>query len=302
MPERNSSPLPHGRVLVGYDGSGPALRALDRAVDEAVRRGTALEILCGAPWAPPPTPGTGLAPAEQEQFHRIARLALDDAAERAARHAPELRIVPTLTDEPAAAALLHAARTAGLVVVGTRGHGGFAGLLLGSVSLRVAAHSAAPVMVVRGDAELDEKPRGALLVGVKSDADAPAVRFALQEAARRDARVRALHAWLHPAPPGGMPTVDAERMWLQAEQRREAEETVARDAVAALRAEFPDIDVAADHELAPPAAAVLEATAAVDLVILAARRDKRRYGLQLGPVTHAVLHHARCPVVLVPVV
>ncbi|MGW3248793.1 universal stress protein, partial [Streptomyces sp. NPDC001070] len=177
---------PHGEVVVGVDGSDPAVRALDRAADEAHRRDTALRIVHGLPWPDPGEVGFGLDTDRERPPGEAARVILELAARRVADRHPGLPVALEQTAEPAASALVRLGRTAALTVVGTRGRGGFTGLLLGSVSLRVAAHTAGPLMVVRGE---DAAARRGLLhdkvlLGLEDESDAEAARFAFEEAER----------------------------------------------------------------------------------------------------------------------
>ncbi|NGN69298.1 universal stress protein [Streptomyces sp. A7024] len=294
-------PALHGRVVVGYDGSAPAERALDQAAAEAARRGADLEVVMADPWAPPPV--TGLAAPPPGSYHSpnpAAHQQVEAAAERAREAGPGLNVLATLSGEAPWRAVLRTGAGATLTVVGTRGHGGFAGLVLGSVSLRVAAHCESPLLVVRGDTDL-AAPRGEVLVGLQGDeGDDDAVRFGYAEAARRAARLRLLHAWMAPAPLGGMPAADAVRAKEQAEEGRRAAEAVPRAAAARWRESYPDVPVAADEECGPTAGVLVEASRDADVLVLTAHRNPRRLGMQLGPVTHAVLHHAHCPVALIP--
>ncbi|MFD8994241.1 universal stress protein [Streptomyces abikoensis] len=298
------------RVVVGFDGSGPALRALDHAAEEALRRNVALEVVCGWPWGlhgskrgtepreqtERERPGEAITPNEAQTLYRAGRAVTDAAVERVASRHSDLRTIPHLTTEPAARALLRAGRAAALTVVGTRGHGGFTGLLLGSVGLRVAAHCTRPLTVVRGEAR---EPHGAVLVGIASEADADAVRFGFQEAHRRGASLKVLHAWQYPAVPGVLPS--AELYWEGTDQQRRCEAAVPAFATAVLREEYPDVEVHTESVYEGAARALVEASTRADVLVLAAHRPRHSLGLQLGPVTHAVLHHAHCPVTLVPV-
>ncbi|WP_372404529.1 universal stress protein [Streptomyces luteireticuli] len=295
---------PTGRVVVGFDGSDPALRALDQAAEEALRRDAALEVVCGWPWGLR-APGTGADPRgkrqrpgemrgadEGQMLYDAGRAVTDAAVERIASRHPGLRTEPHLTTEPAARALLRAGRDAAVTVVGTRGHGGFAGLLLGSVGLRVAAHCSGPLLVVRGGTA---GTRGVVLVGLASEADTDAVRFGFQEARRRGAALRVLHAWQYPAvPPGAGP-------WEDTGLQHTREAAVPAFATAVLREEYPDVEVRTEAVYEGAGRALVEASAEADVVVLAAHRPRHPLGLQLGPVTHAVLHHAHCPVTLIPV-
>ncbi|KOG86176.1 hypothetical protein ADK38_32525 [Streptomyces varsoviensis] len=293
-------------MVVGFDGSDPAVRALDHAAGEAVRREASLEIVCGWPWGVHPAPDFGLAEGggaddaaegPGNSLYGRARRAMDLATERVRTRFPHLAVTPALTTESAAHALLRCGRSAALTVVGTRGHGGFTGLLLGSVSLRVAAHCTGPLTVVRGTADAEH---GTVLVGLASDADADALRFAFEEAERRGAGLRVLHAWHFPAAPtGGPPSLD-HSSWEDVAALRKAAEAVPRYAAAPLRDAFPGVDVRTDVVCQSAGHALVEASLDADVIVLAAHRRPRRMGLQLGPVTHALLHHAHCPVSLVP--
>ncbi|MFE9650340.1 universal stress protein [Streptomyces sp. NPDC006365] len=144
--------------------------------------------------------------------HGDVRLVVEKARERA----PGLDVVTSVVAEDAASALVRHGRDAALTVVGTRGHGGFTGMPLGSVSLQVAAHTASPLLVVRDDREVARTDFGydRVLLGLESDADAPASAYAFEEAARRKARLRVLHAWAYrQLTPAGLATTPDE--WTQ---------------------------------------------------------------------------------------
>ncbi|MFI0264092.1 universal stress protein [Streptomyces sp. NPDC017056] len=287
-----------GRVVVGFDGSDPAVRALDRAADEAVRRDASLEILCGWPWGKHPLPDYGVTDDTGKLLYSSARRLVDTAVERVRGRAPHLAVSESLTTESATHALLRCGRDAALTVVGTRGHGGFAGLLLGSVSLRVAAHCTTPLMVVRGDNETEHHR---VTLGITSDADTDALHYAFQEAARHGSELHVLHAWQYPAAPRGSHSPSYHLTWDELEHLRKGAEAVAPHAVAPLRQTYRDVGVRTETVRQGPAHALVEASRHADVAVLAVHRRPRRVSLQLGPVTHAMLHHAHCPVVLVPV-
>ncbi|MFF4161244.1 universal stress protein [Streptomyces sp. NPDC001678] len=283
-----------GRVLAGFNGSASALPVLDRAADEAVRRGTDLEILCGWPWDRQRVTEPVLT-RESRTRYETARRRMDRAVARAHARAGDLRVIPTLTTEVAAEALVRSGRTSALTVLGTRGHGGPPAMPTGSLTARVAARSTNPVLVVRGEPEPE---RGCVLVGFASDADLDALRFGFQEAARRGARLRVLHAWSHPSPPGARPP---------ARQRRDdlcllakAAEAVPECAVTMLRADHPEIAVDTVAVRLGAGRALVEESRSAAVVVIAAHRAGRRFGPWLGTVAHALLNHAHCPFVLVP--
>ncbi|MFJ4989811.1 universal stress protein [Streptomyces sp. NPDC088732] len=288
------------QVVVGVDGSDSATRALDRAAEEASLRSAVLRIVHGLPWVDPATVGFGLRADRDRPPAEAARSLLQLAALRVTDRLPDEPIEQELSAEPAATTLARLSRTASLSVVGTRGLGGFAGLLLGSVGLRVAAHAAGPLMVVgREDAAARRGLRhDKVLLGLKDDSDAGAARFAFEEAERRGARLKVLHTWTRqlmrigqwPVPP---------RQDVRAQVRQHEE--LARFATAKQAEHFPDVAVRVHTVPGPAAAALVEASRAADVVVVGARRrEGDPLGMRMGPVTHAVLHHAYCPVVLIP--
>ncbi|NNN22548.1 MAG: universal stress protein [Acidimicrobiales bacterium] len=138
-------------VLVGVDGSESSFDALDQASNEAMWRGVPLKILCS--WQVPTSLGMApIAPTDGEPylaFQESAKTILKSAIERVKSHHPDIEVDGVVIEEAPARALVDEAGKAALIVVGTRGHGGFAGLLLGSVSTYVIHHAKCPVLVVR---------------------------------------------------------------------------------------------------------------------------------------------------------
>jgi nucleotide-binding universal stress UspA family protein len=142
-----------GRLLVGVDGSPTATLAVRWAAREAAMRGASLELVSA--WELPVTGvgfGYGLAPVSDEMLKGLARGAeelLAQAAEEAREEAPALDITTAVAEGPAAPALIEASRDADMLIVGSRGMGGFRELMLGSVSAQCAHHAACPVVIVR---------------------------------------------------------------------------------------------------------------------------------------------------------
>lgn len=144
-----------GRIVVGVDGSSGSLQALRWAADEARLRGAALEVI--AAWHYPvlaTIPAFGVQP-PAEALAEEARKGLVDLLEaEGITSASGLTVLERVVEGPPAGALVDAAADADLLVVGSRGRGGFSGLLLGSVSQAVVSHARCPVVVVpTGDDE-----------------------------------------------------------------------------------------------------------------------------------------------------
>lgn len=128
-------------VVVGVDGSAGAMRALDWATEEAACSGAMLEIHTAY--------GLGYVLVSPHLVKEAMKGVLDEAIARVKRTAPEVETVGVGHEGSPVAALVEASKHADLLVVGSRGHGDFAELLLGSVSRHCVMHAFCPVVVVR---------------------------------------------------------------------------------------------------------------------------------------------------------
>jgi len=142
-----------GRVVVGVDGSDNSLDALRWAIEEADRRGAELEAVYA--WHYPYVGADGFSSGvvfNLEELEREAQASLENALAKACPDEERrAKIVRTVVNDGAGRALIDASKGADLLVVGSRGHGGFVGLLLGSVSTQCVHHSHCPVVVIRPD-------------------------------------------------------------------------------------------------------------------------------------------------------
>ena len=132
-----------GRIVVGVDGSDASIEAVQWAVRYAGLVGADVEAVTS--WVYPASSGIALDTIDWQQNARdILDATLSQALPDGSDH-----VIRTIVEDHPAAALVDAARGAELLVVGSRGHGAFTGMLLGSVSQHVAAHAPCPVVVVR---------------------------------------------------------------------------------------------------------------------------------------------------------
>ncbi|MFF8537949.1 universal stress protein [Streptomyces sp. NPDC015532] len=282
----------HGPVVVGADGSDSATAAVRWAALEAASRDAPLHIVCA-------TSLDTLAadvPSESVTQHVLdaGSATVESAVAVAEGEVPGIRVVPLVSREAAAQALLEAAGDNGLIVVGTRGIGGFTALLVGSVGLSVAAYAAGPVVVVRG--ERDHVTTGVVLVALRDERDVGVLRFAAQTAVRHKASLRVLSTYAYYQYAGSMVPVLGDLAEVAEEQASHANRLVEP-----VRDEFPGLAVTSDLVRAhSPAGALVDASAHADLVVVGARRSAHAPGAPLGHVVHAVLHHAHCPVAVVP--
>ncbi|MFK0224760.1 universal stress protein [Streptomyces sp. NPDC090303] len=279
-------------LVVGVDGSDASLTAVDWAADEAVRHERPLRIIHASEWeryeGVAPDSATDRPPAQM-----LAESVVATAVGRVRLRAPALPVTTDVLGEDASTALLREGEGSLAVVVGSRGRGGFTELLLGSVGLVVAARAPCPVVVVRGDGEALEARHDRVLLGLgEQDADAPAVWFAFREAAVRDAELDVVLAVRRPAhaPPSGDPGVRA---------GGGPSEPLDRALEAAATAN-PRVRLRRRTVEGTAAKVLTERSAGADLLVLGARRRDALAGRELGRVAHRVLHHAACPVAVVP--
>lgn len=267
-------------LVVGVDGSETSLEAVDWAADEAARHGVPLHLLHAAA-------------GESEASDVIATASL-----RAGERAPSVPLSSEVLQEDPASALVDQGRNAFALVLGFRGLGDLAGMLLGAVGLAVAARADCPVVVVRGTAEHRQARFGRVVVGVEEgEGSGTAVRFACREARVRRCPLVAVHAWSRRP---GRSTVSAPVRWYAPEAPRRPPDQVLDDALRAA-AERSDEPVVTRQVVEGPARrALLDAASEADLLVVGARRRRGHMGLQLGLINHALLHHAPCPVAVVP--
>jgi len=258
------------------------VRATDLAAVEAVRRSVPLRIVFAVP--------------DLDEARPILTAA---AARVRARH-PDLPVTAEAVRGSALKALTRESGDAGLTVVGTRGCAGPAGILLGSVSPRLAAHAHGPLLVVRGDRRRGDG--GEVLLGLADEADAVAAAHAFQEAARRGARLRVLHSSNRrhavPEPPPPPPVTPPGRPGPT--PRDTAEDSPPRRTVARFQQQYPAVGTDLRTVRTDPAHALLEATRAADVVVIGSRRRTRRAGSHPGPVARTLLRRSHCPVLVVP--
>lgn len=135
-------------VVVGVDGSEHGDEALEFAAEEAELRGATLRVVCAWQFPSSMTMDMGLVAGVFEGFREEAELIVADAVKTVQERHPSLSCEPRVVEGHAVDVLLHEAQNAKLLVVGTRGRGGIAGLFLGSVSQHVLRQAPCPVTVV----------------------------------------------------------------------------------------------------------------------------------------------------------
>ncbi|MFD5835913.1 universal stress protein [Streptomyces collinus] len=286
-----------GLVVVGVDGSASSLAAVEVAAREARLRAAGLRVVHAFVW-----PATHV-PLEPSQLgppggglRNMADRLVTEAVERARAVAPDVDTSHGVVTAEPLTVLEAQSRAAELVVVGSRGMGGFVGLLVGSTAVHLAAHGSCPVLVVREQPHVD----GPIVLGVDgSAAGQKAVDFAFAEAALHDAPLVALHTWTTwnapmPAPQDpSLPYANPPGALTGGEER------LLSEALAGHQERYPGVPV--EHKVVHGGTreSLIEASRSAQLMVVGARGRGGFAGLLLGSVSQALLHHAHCPVAVV---
>ncbi|MFI8090648.1 universal stress protein [Streptomyces sp. NPDC086080] len=286
-----------GLVVVGVDGSASGLAAVEVAAREAALRGAGLRVVHACVWPAMHVPmgPSPLGPPEGGLRNVVDRL-MAEAVQRAAEAAPEVAVEQVVVTGESLTVLEAQSRGAELVVVGSRGMGGFVGLLVGSTAVHLTAHGQCPVLVVREQPVAD----GPIVLGVDgSAAGRKAVEFAFAEAALRKAPLVALHTWTDWNAPLPAPQDPSAPYANPPGALAEEEERLLSEALAGLQERHPDVVV--EHRTVHGGAReeLIEASRSAQLLVVGARGRGGFTGLLLGSVSQALLHHAHCPVAVV---
>jgi nucleotide-binding universal stress UspA family protein len=291
-------------VLVGVDGSANSDAALSLAAWEADRRRGELLIAHGyRPQVPYATIGFAPYPVNVASPLAEMRELLANTAERVLQVYPKLAVRTALVAGSAAGALVELSRSTDLVVVGSRGVGGFTGLLAGSVATQLAAHSHAPTIVVRpphAATSLADPPIGGpVMVGVDGTPETTdVVGFAFDEASARGVPLIAIYAWWM------LPTHNLGPTTLRHYDEREAEEEARRllaESVAGWADKYPDVPLEQRATFsANPAAEMLDLTEDAGLLVVGTHGGNAVTRLVIGSVSDTLVRHAACPVAVVP--
>ncbi|KQR16084.1 universal stress protein [Cellulomonas sp. Leaf334] len=281
-------------IVVGYDGSTHADEALAWAARAARREHVPLRIVHVARTF---LDGYVVADRPLDLTAKVGRQVLEGGVECLRAIDPELEVTSQLEPQDSVAAVLtEASKHARMLVVGSRGRDGFAGLLLGSVSVTVAAHAHCPVVVVRTPRAAAETSTRPVVVGVDgSPTSVSAVDYAFDQASRLGLPLVAVHAWEMPTLFGPVPPWMPEEI----EEIRMAEKALLSESLAGHMERYPDVNVTSMVHRGGPAHVILAASEDAELLVVGSRGLGGFRGLLLGSVSQAVLHHATCPVVVV---
>lgn len=294
-------------ITVGFDGSPESRAAAEWAAREAKMRGTTLKLLHVWERVPEPIAQAPRLSGETHR-HRSGEIPRDAAEDLRMRH-PGVEVkAEDLVGRPSEV-LGKSTRSTELLVLGSRGLSGIGGFLLGSVGLAVVAHTACPVVLVRAGEQTADRhemdpagipspaaPDAPVVLGLDTDRPDPSViEFAFEAAAARETVLRIVHAWDRPSyySYGG-----AAELW-QYEDLAQEQAIALTEALRRWREKYPSVDVAEVSRLGHAADQLINASREASLVVVGRRIRRNPFGMHIGPVTHAVLHHAAAPVAVV---
>ncbi|HET6966086.1 MAG TPA: universal stress protein [Acidimicrobiales bacterium] len=283
-----------GRIVVGLDGSAPSDAALAWAVAEAAVRGTevvAVHALAVRPVvAPLPSDGE----AGPGRLEAAGRRLLQESLARTPGH-ERVPVRARVVDGPPVAALAAESAAADLLVLGTRGHGGLPGLLLGSTGYGCLHVCRCPVVLVHGP-DTAGTPGGPIVVGVDgSPGSVDALTWALAEAARREAKVHAVLAWQDPYTVVGPPPPT----WVAGESLHQLGKVLDASVEHAVVAVGPDVAVAREVRSGNPVDVLTEAARGAALLVVGSRGRSPVRAAFLGSVSQRCVQSASVPVVVV---
>jgi nucleotide-binding universal stress UspA family protein len=285
--------LGHDDVVLGLAASGRTA-ALELAGDLAALRHRRLRVVHAVRFALPTARGAGGRPvvSADPRGKAVVNAAVDAVL---AAH-PGLHVTGHLVTGEPSDLLVEFSSVADTVVVGLRGAGGLADLVVGSTTTSLAARASCPVVAV--PATFTGAPGHDVVVGIDGRPESePVVAEAFRLATETGERLIAVHAWVDPATLGHgamLPLVHDRRLVSDEEERLLA------TSVAGWAEKYPDVVVDLRTVRERPTVALLAAAAHARLLVVGRHGHPRARSLVLGSVSQAALHHAPCPVVVVP--
>lgn len=281
----------HRPVVVAVDGSDRNRDAVSWAAGEAATLGCSVELVTAL------QEHVVAAPRSLRRRSSDAQDMLADVRSRVEHVVTDQEVrTLALTGAPVEV-LLERARSARMVVLGKRGLGGFARVLVGSTSIAVAGRSPVPVVVIPDGwhpADHSDRP---IVLGVDPEkADHRPIHVAFSRAQRLGVTLVAVHGWELPAAYSwDADTLAGDTAGMERSSHRRFDEVLE-----SWRSRFPDVAVRTMHAHQHPAAAVLEAAEVAQLIVLGRHAEGIFGGFAFGSVARAVMHYAECPVLVVP--
>lgn len=284
-------------LVVGLDRSEPGRAAVEYAAQLAGRLHLPLRLVYAYELIQTTVrPTYGWTPDVGPVVRNSAQRLLDETVEDLGVVHPDVEVSAVLRRGSPVEILLEESHRARTIVLGSRGTGGFADLVIGSTTLHVAAHASCPVIAVPSPSDPDI-PRHGVVVGVDgSELSEAAVAYAFEIASGLGEKLTALHAWHDPTRTGVAmmmpitynPAEVAEEEWL-----------ALAESLAGWQEKFPDVEVERRVVLGHPVTVLVSHAAQARILVVGSRGRGAVSSVVLGSVGHGVLHHATGPVAVV---
>lgn len=290
----STTPAEADAVIVGVDGSEAALRAVRWAAVEARSVHRPLRLVHATVWPlinhPAPS---GMPTHYRSVMVQEARGWLQGARDIAEQAAPGVRAHEHLMTGDAGPVLLAESATAPEVVVGSRGLGGFTGMLVGSIGVVLTQYAKCPVVIVRGEGD----PNGPVVVGVDgSAASEKTLGYAFDAASRAAAPLLALRTWSDIGLGERWAPRRSAMDWAVIE---EEQQRLLAELLAGWREKYPDVTVQCMVRQDRPAHQLREVGRRARLLVVGSRGRGGFTGLLLGSTSRTLVHHAPCPLAVV---
>ncbi|MGI8664488.1 MAG: universal stress protein [Jatrophihabitans sp.] len=283
-----------GAVVVGIDEPPASNLALHWAIDHARTTGATLRLVCAYRWVLSyswersyhvPVP-------EREELRRHSERLLAQARELAVALAPDLVVETAAIDGEAISVLLAESEAASMLVLGSRQLKTIGSVLLGSVAAAVCPRAHCPVVVLRAPAGAAAE-HAAVLVGVDgTEASEAVLAFAFAHASTHRLPIKAILCW--------KPARSVTAPWHHAQRSTELPQSWLSEALAGWGEKYPDVEVHAAVQQDDPVPALVADSLGQSLLVVGTRARHALAGTLLGSVSQGILHHAICPVAVVP--
>jgi nucleotide-binding universal stress UspA family protein len=295
----NTNQIPSGAVVVGVDGSPASDRAVVWGVEQAAIEHRPVVLVHAAS----PTAATTWVGAPSfdpvpilEAIEESGQAQLEAAVAMATERDATVEVRTLFDHRDPRDSLLDLSRTAGMIVLGSRGRGPMLSLILGSVSIAVSQHASCPVVVLRGDADHDQAPHTGVVVGADgTDGSAAALAFAFRQASSRSLPLTVFHVYWSEQDEGHPSLADD-----YADADLEDTKLLLAESIAGFEADYPDVKVTLSVQRGFPDVVLVRACEAADLVVVGTHPTNWLYDTLAGEVSRSVLGHARCAVAVVP--
>ncbi len=289
--------IPAGSIVVGIDGSSWADEAFAWAVEQAALEQRSLTVVhCVEPVGYPSVGTMGAATGLDygmflDQSMKAARALLNNATERALQDHPQLAVHQVLSHADPRNCLLDLSEAAAMIVVGSRGRGPVASLLLGSVSVSLSKHAACPIVVHRPHRA--DTPRYGILVGVDgTERSVPAIDFAYRMASIRGMPLTVLHCYWDVTQTAHVETTS--------QPDTTSERALVSESLAGMQERFPEVKVEVRLTVGFADKHLITASGNYDLLVIGHHPIPALNDIFYGSVAPTVIEHAHGTVAVVP--